>query len=105
MQTADRPRAFLPILVGLVALAWLSLALWGQSPWSRYLDHHALADISVGRDGLLLLVFVAGWTLLTAGVCQFSALKHRCLDAGRSPLTVIGRHCRGRDERRESAGA
>ena len=32
------------LIVGLVALAWLSLGLWSASPWQRWLDHGGWAD-------------------------------------------------------------
>ena len=32
-------RVFLPVLAGLVTLAWLTLWLWARSPYGRYLDH------------------------------------------------------------------
>ena len=51
------------LLVGLVVLAWLSLWVWGQSPYGRFLDHEALTDVS-NEDVGLLVFFVAGWTLM-----------------------------------------
>ncbi|MBS0339110.1 MAG: DUF2182 domain-containing protein [Proteobacteria bacterium] len=32
-------RVFLPVLAALIALAWVALWAWGQSPYGRYLDH------------------------------------------------------------------
>lgn len=68
MWTARDNRLFLPLLLSLVALAWMSLALWGLSPWSRYLSHHSLAEIDFERNGGLLLVYVGGWTLMTVAM-------------------------------------
>ena len=59
--SSDR-RLFTPLLVGLIALAWLTLWVWGQSPYGRFLSHHSLDEVRGG--GLLMLVFVAGWTLM-----------------------------------------
>lgn len=42
-------------------LAWLSLLVWGQSPYSRFLDHGALTEVT-SEDVRLLVFFVAGWT-------------------------------------------
>lgn len=56
-------RLFLGTLVALVALAWLGLWLWGQSPYGRFLDHSQLSEIS-SEDAGLLVFFVAGWTLM-----------------------------------------
>jgi predicted metal-binding membrane protein len=47
---------------GLVGLAWVTLALWGQSPYARYLSHHSLEQVRGG--GLLMLIFVAGWLVM-----------------------------------------
>jgi predicted metal-binding membrane protein len=48
---------------GVIALAWLSLWLWGQSPYGRLLHHDELSRADLG-DGLLVLVMVAGWILM-----------------------------------------
>ena len=55
-------RLFLVLLVALIALAWLSLWVWGQSPYGRFLDHEALTDVT-SEDVRLVVFFVAGWTL------------------------------------------
>ena len=62
-QTVRNDRLFLVLLVALIALAWLSLWVWGQSPYGRFLDHEALADVT-SEDVRLLVFFVAGWTLM-----------------------------------------
>ena len=46
-----------------MSLAWLVLWTWGQSPYGRYLDHDQLSTV-LGEDAILLVVFVAGWTLM-----------------------------------------
>ncbi len=56
-------RLFATLLVAIIAFAWLSLWVWGQSPYGRYLDHQTLDDI-VTEDLALLAVFVAGWTVM-----------------------------------------
>ena len=52
---------------GLITLAWLTLWLWGQSPYGRLLNHDALsgADLS---DGLVVLVIVVGWILMVVAM-------------------------------------
>ncbi|PKB81498.1 MAG: hypothetical protein BZY88_06150 [SAR202 cluster bacterium Io17-Chloro-G9] len=62
-QTVRNDRLFLILLLALIAVAWLSLWIWGQSPYERYLDHEELTSVS-GEDAALLLFFVAGWTLM-----------------------------------------
>jgi predicted metal-binding membrane protein len=57
----DRP--FLIVAVALIGLAWLSLWIWGSSPYDRYLSHDALELIRLGNS-YLLAVFVGGWTLM-----------------------------------------
>ncbi len=64
----DDRRLFTALTVGLVALAWLVLWLWGQSPYGRFLSHEELGEVELGLDSdalLLALVFVGGWTLMT----------------------------------------
>jgi len=60
-RVEDR-RALIALLVALAALAWLALWVWGQSPYGRYLSHHSLAEVRGSAP--LMLVFVAGWTLM-----------------------------------------
>lgn len=38
-RAARHVRVFRPLLLSLVALAWLALWAWGRSPYGRYLDH------------------------------------------------------------------
>jgi hypothetical protein len=60
----DTRRPLTVVIVTLSALAWLALWLWGQSPYSRYLDHHNLNAIA---DNLgLMPLFVAGWVVMTS---------------------------------------
>ena len=56
-------RLFLALLAVVVGLAWVSLWVWGRSPYARFLEHDALANIS-GEDAALLAFFLAGWTLM-----------------------------------------
>ena len=66
VRVHDR-RPFTVALLGLVALAWLALWGWGRSPYGRYLSHQHLDEV-LGGQWALLLVFVAGWTLMTAAM-------------------------------------
>jgi len=62
-------RLLLPVLGGLVAVAWISLWIWDRSPYGRYLNHAELATLGPGGAGLPVLLqgglYVAGWTLMT----------------------------------------
>jgi predicted metal-binding membrane protein len=60
--SVDVRRPFVLFFGGLIGLAWVTLALWGQSPYGRYLSHHSLEQVRGG--GLLMLVFVAGWLVM-----------------------------------------
>ncbi len=60
--TTDR-RVFTGVFLALVLLAWLALWIWGQSPYGRFLDHQNIAEIS-WEGASLILVYVAGWTLM-----------------------------------------
>ena len=63
LQTVRNDRLFLVLLLGVIALAWLTLWVWGQSPYARFLDHETLTEVT-GDDVALLGFFVAGWTLM-----------------------------------------
>lgn len=67
----DNRKHFAVVLLALVALAWLALVLWGQSPYARYLDHEQLEELNLGLTGELagvMLVFVIGWTVMTVAM-------------------------------------
>ncbi len=66
-QSVRNDRLFLILLVALLALAWLSLWVWGQSPYGRFLDHGALTEVT-SEDLRLLVFFVAAWTLMIAAM-------------------------------------
>ena len=54
---------------GLIALAWLTLWLWSESPYGRFLSHEEGGATGLGQGYLaLLVVFVAGWTLMTVAM-------------------------------------
>ena len=61
--TVRNDRLLLVLLLGLIALAWVSLWVWGQSPYGRFLEHEALTEVT-SEDVRLLVFFVAGWTLM-----------------------------------------
>ena len=85
-KRAENDRRFFFLLMGaLIALAWLALVLWGRSPYGRFLNHEGLAEVSLGQTPVLL-VFVAGWALMSAAmmlptslplVVLFHQLVHR----------------------------
>ncbi len=38
---------------GLITLAWITLWVWEQSPYGRYLNHQELADLDLGSLNVL----------------------------------------------------
>src|SRR5947209_17523885 len=47
MHAASHRSRFLPLMAALTATAWLTLWVWGQSPYMRYLDHGSWTEIGV----------------------------------------------------------
>jgi predicted metal-binding membrane protein len=63
----DDRRPFLVVMAALIAMTWLALWLWSLSPYARFLDHELLGELDFTLSGeylTLLLIFVAGWTLM-----------------------------------------
>jgi predicted metal-binding membrane protein len=94
-------KLFASALFGLIGLAWVSLWIWSSSPWGRFLGHEGGGEAGLA-DGylVLLLVFVAGWTLMTVAmmlptslplVTLFRALVRKRPDGGvLVALVVVG---------------
>ena len=88
---------FLPILVGLISLAWVVLLIWERSPYGRYLSHSELGGISLssGASPILLqaALYVTGWTLMTAAMMLPTSLPlieiFRRLTQDRADRTVL----------------
>jgi predicted metal-binding membrane protein len=90
------------LLTALIALTWLSLWLWGRSPYGRFLGHEELGHAhGVGDQyALLVLLFVAGWMLMTVAmmlptslplVALFSSFVRKSAHRGRLvALLVVG---------------
>jgi predicted metal-binding membrane protein len=94
----DHSRLFIALMAALISLAWISLWVWGQSPYGRFLSHHSLEEVRGG--GLLMLVFVAGWSVMVIAmmlptslplISLFRAFVRRRPDRGKLvALLVIG---------------
>jgi predicted metal-binding membrane protein len=69
MQAVADRRYVLLLMGGLIALAWLTLWLWGQSPYGRLLNHDELSRADLG-NGLVVLVMVVGWTLMIVAMMR-----------------------------------
>jgi predicted metal-binding membrane protein len=93
-------KLFASLLLGLIALAWISLWIWSSSPWGRFLGHEEGGEAALGDDYVvLLLVFVAGWALMTVAmmlptslplVALFRALVRRRPDRGLLVGSLVG---------------
>jgi predicted metal-binding membrane protein len=70
--SVDGRRPFALALAALVGLAWLTLWLWGQSPYGRLLSHEGID--AAGGGTLLALTFVGGWTLMIVAMMLPSSL-------------------------------
>lgn len=93
-QSARNDRLFLSLLAALIGLAWLTLWVWGQSPYGRFLDHRALTDVT-SEDLRLVVFFVGGWTLMISAMMLPTTLPlialFRTITGDRSnKLTLVG---------------
>jgi predicted metal-binding membrane protein len=64
--TVNDRRPFFAVFTALIAFMWVSLWVWGHSPYARFLSHKELGiahGVGSGYDWVVLL-FVAGWTLM-----------------------------------------
>jgi len=72
------PNWFMPIMGGLIGMAWIALFLWELSPYGRYLDHGQWTDtglagaicraLPAGQVLLPMLLYAAGWLLMLAAM-------------------------------------
>jgi predicted metal-binding membrane protein len=64
--TVNDRRPFFAVFATLIALMWLSLWVWGGSPYGRFLSHEELGHVhGVGSQyDWVVFLFVAGWTLM-----------------------------------------
>jgi len=64
-------KLFIVLAGALIALAWLSLWFWGQSPYGRFITHQGEISHGMSHESdylLLIIVFVASWTLMTVAM-------------------------------------
>ena len=74
---------FLPVLGGMVVIAWVALAIWSASPYGRYVSHdwtnpvlaaYMCAAVPAGGIVLPAVLFVLGWVLMTVAMMLPTAL-------------------------------
>lgn len=78
MTAIARRNPFLLLISALIALAWITLLIWEQSPYGRYLDHGHWTEIGFAAylchavpGGTILLpglLYVGGWLLMSAAM-------------------------------------
>jgi predicted metal-binding membrane protein len=90
---ADR-RYFLLLLGGLSALAWLTLWLWGQSPYGRFL-HHDVSQTADLSAGVVMLIAIVGWVVMVIAMMlptslPLVALFHRLTRQRPEQMSLIG---------------
>src|SRR3974390_2422850 len=92
MRALDRRDVWLPVMGSLVALAWLTLAIWEQSPYGRYLDHgewlqsgfaaNVCRVLPGGPVALPALLYVTGWVVMTVAMMLPTILPLLAIFAG-----------------------
>lgn len=97
----DRHDARLPVIGALIALSWLTLMVWEQSPYGRYLDHGewlqsgfagiVCRTLPAGSVLLPVLFYVAGWALMIVAMMLPTTL---------SLLAIFARMTTSRADRR-----
>jgi len=78
LSDSRRVRVFLPVLAGLVALAWLALWAWARSPYGRYVEHGDwtasgpaafLCRAVPGGDVVVpVVLYAVAWILMTTAM-------------------------------------
>jgi predicted metal-binding membrane protein len=78
MLAASHRSRFVPLMASLTATAWLTLWLWGQSPYARYLDHGNWTEIGFagsfcralpgGEEAVTGLLVAGGWILMLSAM-------------------------------------
>ena len=94
---------FLPVLSGMIVVAWVTLVVWDRSPYGRYLKHEQLGAIASGAGCAPIitqaLLYVLGWSLMTAAMMLpttlplleiFQRLTRQRVDHGWLLAQVIG---------------
>ena len=65
-------RLFLALMGSVILLAWVTLWVWEQSPYGRYLSHGGLESLGLPEDPrdtmLQAALYVAGWLLMTVAM-------------------------------------
>jgi predicted metal-binding membrane protein len=110
MHAASHHSRFMALMAALIATAWLTLWLWGQSPYAGYLDHGGWAETGLAgsicsalpgvRGALTACLVAGGWVLMLSAMMLpttlplldiFRRLTVRHADRGMlTALVVVG---------------
>jgi predicted metal-binding membrane protein len=52
------------VMIPIIVLAWVSLLIWGLSPYARFISHESLEGIHLEHSSSVVAIQVAGWTLM-----------------------------------------
>jgi predicted metal-binding membrane protein len=67
MTTRSQRQVFTPLLLALIALAWATLWVCGQSPYGRFLSHDTVRSPEISTAGMIALL-VAGWVVMVVAM-------------------------------------
>jgi predicted metal-binding membrane protein len=78
LHRSERSDARVPVIIGLISLAWFTLIVWEQTPYGRYLDHGQWLEVGIvanicrslpaGSVIFPALLYLAGWVLMTVAM-------------------------------------
>ncbi len=95
-QRADRGRLLSLVIAGY-------LLMWGVCGLAAHGASWVILQVLQGSVWLTFNGWIPGAVILiVAGLFQFTALKYRCLDKCRTPMSFVMQHWRGRQERLQS---
>src|SRR5262245_43822757 len=57
-------RPLFVVLVPTIVLAWVSLLIWGMSPYAQFITHESTGGMLMEHSAGVLAIQVAGWTLM-----------------------------------------
>lgn len=62
--TVNTQKPLFAVLVPIIVLSWISLFIWGLSPYARFLSHESLEGVHLETSPGVIAILVAGWTLM-----------------------------------------
>jgi predicted metal-binding membrane protein len=68
MKPVAHRDVLMPLLGGMIALAWIALYAWSRSPYARYLDHSDFASICTVEGASRGALYVGAFVLMIAAM-------------------------------------